>query len=458
MLSAYVNSMKIPELRKKILFTLGIIALIRVASNIPCPGVDAAKLQQIFDNLTKSQGGSGLMGMISIFSGGAMEQFAVAALGIMPYISASIIMQMMTPVIPQLEKLSREGETGRQKITQYTRYMTLVICLIQGVIYAKTMVSGLGGSGESPVINPGPAFYFQTVIILTAGTMLFMWLGEQVTERGIGNGASIIITVNIVASLPSAISQIYQKAVAGATGGGDPFGPIHIVLLILFFFVICGATIALIQGHRKVPIRHARKAVGGRTQAGAGPTTYMPLRVNYSGVMPVIFANAVLMFPMLILGSNWVNQKVPFLGKLAPYFTPGSTSYMVLFGLAILIFSFFWVANQFNPIQIADNLQKGNAYIPGIKPGHPTAEFLDHSMTRITVAGAAFLIGLALIPMIFSIALEIPQAVTRFFGGTSLLIMAGVMLDTMRQVEAHLLSKRYDGFLSKGQLKSRRGQ
>ena len=455
MLSAYANSLKIPELRKRILFTFGIIALVRVTSQIPVPGVDPNQLALLFDNMRQSAGG-GLMNMFNIFSGGAMQKFAVAALGIMPYISASIIMQMMTPVIPQLEKLQREGETGRQKITQYTRYLTVIICVIQGTMFAKTMAnpSMLGvQTNVQPVVNPGMGFMVMTVIILTGGTMFLMWLGEQITERGIGNGASLIITVNIVARLPSAIVGMITLVRAGGQpgAGGQNFTIIHVLLLLAGFFAVCAATVAITQGHRKIPVRHARSR-GGRGM-GSGQTSYMPLRVNYSGVMPIIFGSAILMFPAMIL------QRIPAARelRLGRFFAYGSGWYMFFFAAAIILFSFFWVANQFNPINIADDLQKRGGYVPGIRPGQPTAAFLDQTMTRITLAGATFLCCLAVLPMVLAQQFSIPPLVAQFFGGTSLLIMVGVMLDTMRQMEGHLLSQHYDGFLKKGHLRSRRG-
>ncbi len=452
MLSAYANSLKIPELRKRIFFSFAIIALVRVACNIPCPGVDPKVLAELFDDMAKSSGG-GFLDLFNLFSGGALQKFAVCALGIMPYISASIIMQLMTPVVGTLEKLQREGETGRQKIHQYTRYLTVIICIIQGSMFAKTMMHpemlGFRG-GYSPVVRPGLGFVLMTVIILTSGSMLLMWLGEMVTERGIGNGASLIITVNIVARMPAAILGMFQLLKGDGGASGD-FRIAHIVLLFAMFFVVCAFTVALTQGHRKIPVKYARR-VSGRGMT-AGQTSYMPLRVNYSGVMPIIFAGAILMFPNMILRS-WSYAQQQWWGQLFAY---GTAGYMVCYAGAIILFSFFWVANQFNPIQIADDLQKQGGYVPGIRPGHPTAEFLDRTMTRITVAGALFLTGLAIIPMLLARFFRIPMLVAQFFGGTSLIIIVGVMLDTMRQVEAHLLSRHYDGFLKKGRLRSRRG-
>ena len=454
MLAAYGNCMRIPELRRRILFSFGIIALCRLVSNIPCPGVDPNELQKLFDAMAKNSGG-GMLNLFNLFSGGALQKFAVGALGIMPYISASIIMQLMTPVIPTLEKMSREGESGRQRLTQYTRYLTVAICIIQGTMLARTMAnpSALGLPGDArPVINAGFGFDVMTIIILTGGTMLLMWLGEQITERGIGNGASLIITVNIVNRLPQAVFGMITlvRSGGGMGSGSQQFTPVHVMLLVAAFFVVCCATVALTQGHRKIPVKYARRMAG--RAFSAGQTSYMPLRVNYSGVMPIIFASAVLMFPRMIL------QWIPYTRDhgWASLFGYGSGWYMLFYGIMILLFSYFWVANQFNPIQIADDLQKHGGYIPGVRPGQPTAEFLDYTMTRVTLAGALFLTALAILPMVMGDRLGVPPLVAQFFGGTSLLIIVGVMLDTMRQIEAHLLSRHYDGFLRKGHLRSRR--
>jgi preprotein translocase subunit SecY len=448
MLSAYANSWKIPELRTKLLITAGLIALCRLTENIPCPGVNTEVLAELFRR--GNQGEGGMLDMFNLFSGGALEQFAVGALGIMPYISASIIMQLMMPVIPALEKMVREGESGRQRFNQLTRYVTILICLIQGGIFATAMMRpdslGIQGGGRI-VMNPGPAFVIETVITLTAGAMFIMWLGEVITERGIGNGASLIITVNIVARLPQALRNLWQLWLAGGE-----LTLIHVLILLAMFFLVCGATVAITQGQRKIPIRYARRTAG-RAGVAAGTTSYLPLRINYSGVMPIIFAGAILSVPGMVL------RLFPSVAAVVgPWFGYGNYRYMCLYAAMILVFSFFWVANQFNPVQIADDLQKRGGYVPGIRPGQPTAEFLDNTMTRVTLAGALFLTFLAVSPMFMARKFGIPGMIAQFFGGTSLLIIVGVMLDTMRQVETHLLSRHYDGFLKKGRLRSRRGR
>jgi preprotein translocase subunit SecY len=454
MLSAYLNSWKIPELRKRIVFTFGVILLCRITANIPCPGINPEALAHIFPKK-----GGGMMDMLNLFSGGAMQKFAVGALGIMPYISASIIMQLMTPVVPTLEKMVREGEAGRQKYNQIIRYVAVLICIIQGTIFANAMMDpsrfGLT-SNMSAVLNPGFWFLVRTVITLTAGALFLMWLGEMITERGIGNGASLIITINILARLPRSILQLYTYLRSDGSDWGSV--GIHVLGLSAVFLIVCAATVALTQGMRRIPIRYAKR-MAGRGGVAAGTTSYLPLRVNYAGVMPIIFGGAIMMFPTMLttLAARkewWPAGTWQWLAQALNY---GSGGYLLCYGALILAFAFFWVANQFNPIQIADDLQKRGGYIPGIRPGNPTADHLDHTMTRITVAGATFLLCVAILPMFLYKSFKIPLGVASFFGGTSLLIVVGVTLDTMRQVEAHLLSRHYDGFLSKGRLRSRRG-
>ena len=443
MFSAFANAFKIPELRQRILFTLGLIFICRLISIVPSPGVDAVALQAVIDRIAESAGG-GVMGMIDLFSGGALGRCAVGALGIMPYISASIIIQLMTAVIPQLERLAREGDTGRAKITQYTRYLTLIICIVQGFVLAITLERGFGGDPIVPAELQGFGFRMMTILTTTTGTMLMMWLGEQITERGIGNGISIIITINIVSRLPSAVFEVFQRASAE---GGALIGPFEIIGMIVMAFVVTAGTVALTQAVRKIPIHTTKRVVGQKVYGGQN--TYMPLRINYSGVMPIIFASAILMFPALVLMKFSATQ------SLGAMFQNGQPLYLVLFGTTILFFSYFWVATQFNPIQIADDLKRNGGYVPGIRPGRPTADFLDHTMTRLTLVGALFLTTIAVLPSILSKQFDIPQSIASFMGGTSLLIIVGVTLDTMRQIESHLVMRHYDGFLRKGRIRGR---
>jgi preprotein translocase subunit SecY len=440
MLSAFSNTFKIPELRKRILFTLGIIFAVRLVAIIPVPGIDAVALQQLVSDMANRAGG-GVMALVDMFSGGALSRCAVGALGIMPYISASIIIQLMTAVIPALEKLVREGDTGRQKITQYTRYLTLILSLVQAYFMAIAMENpeALGASRDL-VLNKGFLFRMMTMITMSTGTMLIMWLGEQITARGIGNGISLIITIGIVSRIPTAIQVAVDKF-------QKDYNIFTLATLLIMLVLVIMGTILLTQGQRKIPVQYAKRVVGRKVYGGQN--TYMPLRVNYSGVMPIIFAQALLMFPAVLFkrfdATRWIGESLD----------RGDNLYLFLFGAMILFFSYFWVSTQFNPVRIADDLKKYGGYVPGIRPGKPTAEFLDYTMTRITLAGALFLTVIAVIPTVLNRMFDLPLLMVSLFGGTSLLIVVGVMLDTMRQVESHLLMRHYDGFLTKGKLHSR---
>lgn len=462
MFLAIANCFKISELRRRIFFTLAIIALVGLMTIIPCPGVNTEALKKTFEN------SGNLLGLFNMFSGGALGNFAVGALGIMPYISASIVMQILTPVLPQLERLQREGEHGRQKLNQYTRQLTVLICIIQGFILAQAMLNpGALGSSQSLVLEgmPSSLFILNTIMVMTSGSMVFMWLGEQITERGIGNGASIIITVNILGRFPAALSGLWEAFMTGTDLRG-----IHLILMGVAFTAITAGTVCLAVGVRKIPIKHAGR-VGGRMMQPQ--ETYLPLRVNFASVMPVIFASALLSVPPMILG--WlssamfhVENRETMWFKIADnvvFWLNSNLQYntgFYLFCEAVLIigFSYFWVANQFNPIRIADELQASGGFVPGLRPGQPTAEFLDKVMTRITFAGAIFLTILALLPSILMREVEVfrtSQMLATFFGGTSLLIVVGVVLDTVKQIETILMNNDYAGFLSKGQLRSRKG-
>ena len=450
MLSAFTNSLKIPELRQRILFTVALIFVCRLIAVIPTPGVDAATLQAIVDRMVQGTGNIGFMGMLDLFSGGALTQAAIGALGIMPSISASIILQLLTAVVPSLEKLAREGDAGRQQIIQYGRYLTVALCIVQGYAMAALLLNpatmGLQAmEGEVIVTMARWPFILLTILTMTTGTMMLMWLGEQITARGIGNGISLIITISIVSRLPGAINQAINMF---REGSANIF---TLVTMLVLVFLVIGAVVAVTQAQRKIPVQYAKRVVGRKTYGGQ--STYMPLRVNYSGVMPIIFAQAILMFPQRLL----MMVPLPAVKTFAEvYLRDYGPLYMTLYSLMILFFSYFWVATQFHPVQIADDLKKYGGYVPGIRPGKPTAEFLDRVMTRITLAGAVFLTGIAVLPMILSSQFRIPPMVAQFFGGTSLLIIVGVMLDTMRQVESHLVTRHYDGFLRKGHLRGRR--
>jgi preprotein translocase subunit SecY len=454
--STFANCFKIPELKSRIIYTLIILAVCRVISMIPIPGIDGAELQRFFDQQAATSAGGGLVGMYSMFTGGALERCAIGALGIMPYISATIIIQLLSAVIPRLSKLMRE-EGGRAKIVQYGRVLTVILCVGQGFFMTLSWArpegffEGFSGDLLLPHMREHMWWYFvQTIIILTTGTMLLMWFGEQITERGIGNGISLVITIGILAQLPAAAQGL--KDMFGR-GGAEGFNVFHGIALLLLLLGVIAGVIAVTQAQRKIPVQYAQRAVGRKVYQGG--TSFMPLRVNYAGVMPVIFAQAILMFPAQILGKAGTYFDVPWMSSLAAMLNEGSPLYLILYGLMILFFSYFWVATQFNELQIADDLKKYGGYIPGVRPGQATSDFLHRAMSRITLAGAVFLTVIAVIPIILYTEMEIPFTVATFFGGTSLLIMVGVMLDTMRQMESHLLMRHYDGFLKKGRIKGR---
>ena len=458
MLKAFAKCWKIPEIRKRILITLGFLVLCRIAQNVPCPGVDTDALTLLFDKVNNSAGGQAAK-LFNLFSGGAMQKFAIAALGIMPYITASIIMSLMGPVFPVIEKWKREGESGYARINQMTRYLTLIICAVQGWMFAMAMenpASILGQDfGINPVQNPGIPFRITTVIILTCGTMILMWFGEKITEKGVGNGASIIITIGILDLLPSAFGSLWGKMTTDVAE--QQLSPVHILILIGMFVIVTGATVALSLGVRKVPIQYAR-ARAGRTGAdsGAGQGSFFPLKVNYANVMPIIFASALLMFPPMIfpflaekLGWTWLNNVSVFIGQ--------GWGYYIFYATLVIVFCFFWVANQFNPVKIAEDLKRQSAYVPGYRPGKETADHIDFVMTRVTTFGAICLCALALLPNFITDNLNLEFTIASFFGGTSLLIMVGVVLDTVRQLEAHLLTHGgYESFLSTGRMKKKK--
>jgi preprotein translocase subunit SecY len=447
------NCFKIPELKSRILFTLFVLAICRIASLIPCPGTNSAALVAFFQQHGNTAN-NGLLGMYSMFTGGGFERCAIGSLGIMPYISATIIIQLLTAVVPQLSKLARE-EGGRAKLVQYGRVGTLILCIGQGWFmalgweHAGDLFKGFSGNLVASGVNLW-IFRIETTVILSTGTMLLMWLGEQITERGIGNGISLIITIGILARLPAAVQGAWDMFFP-PPGTESTFNWGHAVALILLLCAVIAGVIAVTQAQRKIPVQYAQRAVGRKIYSGG--SSFMPLRVNYAGVMPVIFAQALLMFPSMLLRLAGTKFNAPFLLQMSSSLDRGSILYLTLYGLLILFFSYFWVATQFNEIQIADDMKKGGGYIPGVRPGQATSDFLHKTMSRITLAGAIFLTAIAVIPILLQELMRIPISVSQFFGGTSLLIMVGVMLDTMRQMESHLLMRHYDGFLKKGRIK-----
>ena len=459
MVSAFKNTWKVPELRDRILFTLAMIVIVRLGVHITLPGVDASVIEKWMDNASKD-GGNAFGAMLTIFAGGGLQQAGIFALGIMPYISASIMVQLMTAVVPKLARLARE-DGGRQKITQYTRYITIGIALVQGYFVARTLANpetlfympGIDDEAKYGVLVPQASTLWMalTVVTLVSGTLLLMWIGDQMTERGIGNGTSIIITVNIISALPGALVQTWQHFVAGADA--NPFRSSMMVVMIAMLLLVIAGTIAITQAQRRIAVQYAKRVVG-RKQFG-GQTQYLPLKVNYAGVMPIIFATAILSLPAMMI--TWFFKSAPWAVKLQSELNPGGTWYYILGGIFIFVFSYFWVATMFQPSQISEDLKRNGGYIPGVRPGKPTADFLDFTMTRLTFAGAIFLSLIFILPAAIGHLVELPPGsmVLQFFGGTSLLILVGVVLDIMRQVETHLLQRHYDGFLRKGKLKGR---
>ena len=460
MFSAFANSMKIPELRSRILYTLSLLFIARVGAHIPLPGLDPTPLLDFFKAQTANGGASaGLMGLYNMFTGGALLKGAICALGVMPYISASIIFQLMTAVVPALSRLQQEGDVGRQKLTQYTRYLTVIICVVQSVLLVLTLENpgkifqgyDVNTYGPLVLMSNHWAFLICSTFYLTAGTMLLMWLGEQITQRGIGNGVSLLITIGILADVPQAAVATYHMFFApiGVAQLGLPQG----AMMVALFLIVTTGIIAVTQGQRKIPVQYAKRVVGQKVYGGQ--SSFLPLKVNYSGVMPVIFANAILMFPQTILSQIGAYFNLPFLGEFAQNLLQGHWMYYILMTSMILFFSYFWVSVMFKPIQIADDLKKYGGYIPGVRPGEPTASFLDFIMTRLTLAGAIFLTVIAILPDLLLFQLRVPARIAYFFGGTGMLITVGVILDTMRQVETFLLQRHYDGFLKKGRIRGR---
>jgi preprotein translocase subunit SecY len=423
MASAFWNIGKIPELRKRLLFSAGILAVYRVGIFISTPGVDRVELGKAFQRLQGT-----LFGFLNMFSGGAFEQASIFALGIMPYVSSSIIMQLLTVVVPTLERLQKEGEQGRRKINQYTRYGTIVLSVIQGFGISNYLMNNPGGL--QVVENPGPGFYFMTIITLTAGTTFIMWLGEQITERGIGNGISLIIFAGIVAQLPSALYRVWEYV------QGEMIEPIKMLVLAVVILGVIAAIIFFEQAQRRIPVQYAKRLVGKRTYAGQ--STHLPLKINATGVVPPIFASSILMFPATI--ANFVPGG--YLERVQQFFQMDAWFYNTAYVVLIIFFCYFYTAVTFNPVDVADNMKKYGGYIPGIRPGKKTAEYIDHVLSRLTFGGALYLSAVCVLPTVLVRNFEVPF----YFGGTGLLIVVGVALDTVRQIESHLITRHYDGF------------
>lgn len=456
MLSAIQKILQIPELKAKILFTLLMLVVCRVGGFIPVPGINSEIALGYFRQAMG--GGQNIFQMFDIFSGGAFSQMTVIALGVVPYISGSIIMQLVTALWPELQREVRENpEQGKRKIGRYTRFLTLMLAFVQSAMYARYALQmniarpGIIAGELLDVTAFGTPwlFYLLFIATMTTGTVFLMWIGEQITERGIGNGMSLIISLGIVSSLPTAMGMIFQQLNLNSQSPGQ-MNFSTVAVLVAVFVVVTLATILIIQGHRRIPLQYARRVVGRKEVQGG--TSYIPLKVNYAGVIPVIFASSLLMFPATIAGFLGRGN---ILGDLAAYISPGSTMYMMFFLGLIVFFTYFWTATQFKPDQIASDMKKNGAFIPGIRQGKPTQEYLEATMNKITLLGAVFLAGIAILPTLVGTFLGVPQTISYFFGGTALLILVGVVLDTMKQVESHLLMKRYDGFMSKGRIRGR---
>jgi len=429
------NIFKIEDLRARLLYTLGIITLYRLGKYITLPGIDPSQLANL-----KSQTSTGLMGLLDMFSGGAFSQASIFALGIMPYISASIVVQLLGIVFPYFQKLQKEGESGRRKMNQYTRYLTVGILLLQAPTYLVNLSAQLPASA---FVMSSFFFKFSSVVILTAGTMFVMWLGERITDKGIGNGISLIIMIGIIARLPS--NFIFE---AGTRLNGTG-GPIALIVEIVILFAVILATIFLVQGTRRVPVQYARRIVGNKQYGGV--RQYIPLKVNAAGVMPIIFAQAIMMLPIIIAGYSQSSS-----GFVVAFSNMYGFWYNLVTGILIILFTYFYTAITINPVQMAEDMKKNGGFIPGIKPGRKTVEFFDTIMSRITLPGSIFLAIIAILPAVAVKATVTPQF-AQFYGGTSLLILVGAVLDTLQQIESHLLMRHYDGLMKSGRVKGRSG-
>ena len=435
MAGGFQSAANIPELRRRILFTLGMLAVYRIGVQIPTPGINGEALAAFF-----AKNAGTLFDMFNMFSGGALKNFSIFALGIMPYISASIIFQLLAVVVPQLEALSKEGEAGRRKITQYTRYATVGLSVIQGLMISVGLEGMAAPAGTAMVVNqPGWAFRLMTVITLTSGTAFIMWLGEQMTERGIGNGISLIIFAGIVARMPAAIANTVRMVTSGE------MTVIFMPILIAMMFGVIGVIIFFETAQRRIPIQYAKRIVG-RRQYG-GQRTHLPLKINMSGVIPPIFASSIMMFPGTIGGMI----KIDWVQELSAQLQWGTPLHTVLYVAMIVFFCFFYTAVTFNPVDVAENLKKNGGFIPGVRPGKKTSDFIDKIMVRLTVIGAIYVSVVCVLPTILIKKLNVPF----YFGGTALLIVVGVAIDTISQIESFTLMRNYDGFLKSGKIKGR---
>ncbi|MCA9740025.1 MAG: preprotein translocase subunit SecY [Deferribacteres bacterium] len=442
MIRSFQSVFKIPELKKRIIFTLLVLVVYRIGGHVPIPGVNPDALLSYFNQV----GGGGLFGLYDMFAGGAFSRATVFALGIMPYISASIIIQLLGAVMPFFQKLQKEGEEGRKKITQYTRYGTVLISALQAYGVSVFLASIPPTSEGIPVvISSGIGFTLTSILVLTSGTILIMWLGEQITERGIGNGVSLIIFIGIIARFPNALISEYQQF---ASGNRELLSE---VILLAIMVVIIASVVAITQGMRKIPVQYAKRVVGRKIYGGQN--THIPLRVNTAGVMPIIFAQSIMFVPQT-LTTFFPNSE--FMNTVQLYFSFTALPYQIVYALLIVFFTYFYTAIAFNPVDVADNMKKHGGFIPGVRPGKKTAEFIDNILTRVTLPGSIFLAFIAIFPYMIVQTTNVSYDYASFFGGTSLLIIVGVALDTLQQLESHLLMRHYDGFMKGGKIRGRR--
>jgi preprotein translocase subunit SecY len=436
MLDGFQNATRVPELRRRLLFTLAMLGVYRIGVAIPTPGIDGQALAAFFEQARNT-----MLGLVNMFSGGALERFSIFALGIMPYISSSIILQLLTVVFPYLEKLSKEGELGRRKITQYTRYGTILLSVIQGTFISMGLERIQAPGGGSVVFHPGWSFRAMTVITLTSGTAFIMWLGEQITERGIGNGISLIIFAGIVANFPSAAITTYQFFKEGEMS-------LFLLLgLVAFMVLVIGFIIFMERSSRRIPVQYAKRVVGRKMYGGQ--TSHLPLKINPTGVIPPIFASSILIFPATI--AQFIEH--PYARLVSDLLVPGTLIYDLVYVGLIIFFCYFYTAVTFNPVDVADNMKKYGGYVPGIRPGQRTAEYIDRILTRLTLSGAIYVATVCILPTVLIRQVNVPF----YFGGTALLIVVGVALDTVAQMETHLLTRNYEGFMKRGRIRGRKG-
>ncbi len=427
---------KIPELRKRILFTIFILAVYRLGSHVPTPGIDTVALGSFFEKASGT-----IFGVFNMFSGGALKRFSIFALGIMPYISSSIIMQLLTIVVPTLERLSKEGDLGRKRITQYTRYGTVVLCIIQGYFIAKSLEGMKSPSGSSVVIDPGMSFRLMTILTLTTGTTFIMWLGEQITERGIGNGISLIIFAGIAAGLPAGFMQSLKLFQSGQITAFAVIAVLGVMVLAVAFIIF------MERAQRRIPVQYAKRVIGRKLYGGQN--SHLPLKLNSAGVIPPIFASSIILFPATIAQFS----NIPIFKHLQTILMSRSLVYNIFYVSLIIFFTYFYTAVTFNPVDVAENLKRNGGFVPGIRPGKTTSDYIDSVLTKITLVGALYIAAVCVLPEVMTTRFKVPF----YFGGTSLLILIGVALDTVSQIEAYLLTRNYDGFIKNARLRGRRG-